>query len=40
MNGKLNGIYFIPTRLTTEQIKSGDATAELTRSKVENGTCP
>jgi hypothetical protein len=40
MNGKLNGIYFIPTRLTTEQIKSGDATAELTRSNVENGTCP
>jgi hypothetical protein len=40
MNGKLNGIYFIPTRLTTEQIKSGDATAELTLSNVKNGTCP
>ena len=40
MNGKLNGIYFIPTRLTTEQIKSGDATAELTNTTIENGTCP
>ncbi|MBK6371646.1 MAG: hypothetical protein IPF64_18025 [Flavobacteriales bacterium] len=29
MNGKLNGVYFIPTRLTTEQIKSGDAVAEM-----------
>lgn len=40
MNGKLNGIYFIPTRLTTEQIKSGDATAELTNTHIEKGTCP
>ncbi len=40
MNGKLNGIYFTPTRLTTEQIKSGDATAELTRTVIEASTCP
>ena len=40
MNGKLNGIYFIPTRLTTEQIKTGDATAELTRTMIEPGSCP
>lgn len=40
MNGKLNGIYFVPTRLTTEQIKSGDASAELTNTTIENGTCP
>ncbi len=40
MNGKMNGIYFIPERLSTEQIKSGDATAELTRTNIENGTCP
>ena len=40
MNGKLNGIYFIPEQLTTEQIKSGDATAELTNTTVEGTTCP
>lgn len=40
LNGKLNGIYFIPTRLTTEQLKSGDAEAELTRTVVEPATCP
>jgi hypothetical protein len=40
MNGKLNGIYFVPEQLTTEQIKSGDATAELTNTTVEGTTCP
>ena len=40
LNGKLNGIYFVPTQLTTEQIKSGDAEAEMTRSEVEPATCP
>lgn len=40
MNGKLNGVYFIPEQLTTEQIKSGDATAELTNTTVEGTTCP
>jgi hypothetical protein len=39
MNGKLNGIYFVPTRLTTEQIKSGDAVAEMTRTEVVAATC-
>lgn len=33
MTGKLNGIYFIPERVTTEQIKSGDAKAEVTRTQ-------
>lgn len=40
MNGRLNGLYFIPTRLTTEQIRSGDAEAELTRSEVTKSQCP
>jgi len=40
MNGRLNGIYFVPTRLTPEQIGSGDAEAELTRSLVEPAICP
>lgn len=40
LTGKLNGIYFVPGRVTTEQIKSGDAEAEITRSEIETGTCP
>jgi hypothetical protein len=40
LNGKLNGIYFVPTRVTTEQIKSGDAEAEMTRTEVEAANCP
>ncbi len=40
MNGKLNGIYFTPSTLTVEQIKSGDATAELTRTTITSATCP
>ncbi|MBL7950861.1 MAG: hypothetical protein JNM62_04020 [Flavobacteriales bacterium] len=40
MNGKLNGIYFVPERVTTEQIKSGDTEAELTRTVIEPGRCP
>ena len=40
LNGNLNGIYFIPQRLSSEQIKSGDAEAELTRSEVTPETCP
>lgn len=39
MDGKMNGIYFVPTTLTTEQIKSGDAEAELTKSEVERTPC-
>jgi hypothetical protein len=40
MNGRLNGVYFVPTRLTTEQIKSGDATADLSRSIIAKSDCP
>lgn len=40
LNGKLNGIYFIPTKITTEQIKAGDAEAEITRSVVAPSHCP
>lgn len=40
MTGKLNGIYFVPTRLTTDQLKSGDAEAEFTRTEVTPGECP
>lgn len=40
MNGKLNGVYFIPTSLTTEQIRSGDAEAEFTQSLIEPAICP
>ena len=40
MNGKLNGVYFIPTRLTTEQIKSGDALADLTKTVIAKSNCP
>lgn len=40
MTGKLNGVYFVPEQLTTEQIKSGDAEAELTRTLVTIDACP
>ncbi|MBL7964009.1 MAG: hypothetical protein JNM31_09200 [Flavobacteriales bacterium] len=40
LNGKLNGIFFIPERLTTEQIKSGDAQVEVTRLSVQPTDCP
>lgn len=40
MNGKLNGLYFIPQKLTTEQIKSGDGTVEMTRTTVDPAACP
>lgn len=40
MTGKLNGIYFVPTRLTTDQLKSGDTEAEFTRTEVTGGECP
>lgn len=41
MNGKLNGIYFIPSRVDTEQIKSGDTQVEITRSTVtQEFACP
>ena len=34
LNGKLNGIYFIPTRVTTQQIKDGGVDVDLTRTTV------
>jgi hypothetical protein len=39
LDGKLNGIYFIPKKLTTDQIKSGDGTVEMTRTEVTPGVC-
>lgn len=40
LNGKLNGIYFIPERLTTSQIKDGSAEVETTRTLIETAGCP
>lgn len=34
LNGKLNGIYFIPTRVNTPQIKDGGVDVDLTRTTV------
>jgi len=39
LNGKLNGIYFVPQHLTTAQIKDGSAEVEMTRTLIEPG-CP
>lgn len=39
LNGKLNGIFFVPERVTTEQIKDGSAEVETTRTLIEKGTC-
>lgn len=38
--GKLNGIHFVPERLTTEQIKDGSAQVEITRTVIANEPCP
>lgn len=40
LNGKLNGIYFIPERVTTAQIKDGSAEVETTRTLIETAGCP
>lgn len=40
LNGKLNGIYFVPERVTTAQIKDGSAEVETTRTLIEPGSCP
>ncbi|MBK8500603.1 MAG: hypothetical protein IPL52_17720 [Flavobacteriales bacterium] len=40
MSGKLNGIYFVPERVTTAQIKDGSAEVEATRTTVEKAVCP
>jgi len=40
LNGKLNGFFFIPQRLTTEQIKSGDGKVEMTKTSIIPAVCP
>lgn len=37
--GRLNGFYFIPERISTEQIKDGSAEVEVTRTIVTNEPC-
>lgn len=37
--GRFNGFYFIPEKLTTEQIKSGGAEVEVTRTTVTSTPC-
>ena len=40
-NGKLNGIYFVPQKLTPEQAASPDTKVELTGYSVERSvSCP
>lgn len=34
LNGKLNGIYFIPQQVTTEQIRTGGTDLDLARTTV------
>lgn len=40
LNGKMNGFYFIPEKVSTEQIKSGDVDVEITRTMIEPFECP
>lgn len=40
LSGKLNGIYFVPERITTAQIKDGSAEVEVTRTFVTPEGCP
>ena len=35
LNAKVNGIYFVPEKVSTEQIKSGAVQVELTQVEVE-----
>ncbi len=39
LNGKVNGFYFIPEKVSTEQIKSGDVNVEITRTMIESAEC-
>jgi hypothetical protein len=39
LNGKLNGIWFVPERITTERIKNGSVKVEMTRTVIEEGPC-
>lgn len=40
LTGRLNGIYFVPQRLTTGQIKDGGTDVEVTRTSIGPGSCP
>lgn len=40
LNGRVNGIFFRPERLTPEQLRSDDVQVEMTNTTVETGTCP
>ncbi len=39
MNGKINGIYFVPERLTTAHIKEGGTQVEMTNTGVTSAIC-
>lgn len=39
ITGKLNGFYFIPERLTTQQIKDGGTDIEVTRTAITDEPC-
>jgi hypothetical protein len=40
LNGRVNGIFFRPQRLTPEQLRSDDVQVDLTNTTVERGECP
>ena len=39
LNGKLNGIYFVPEQVTAEQVRNGEIQIEMTRTFVEPLPC-
>ena len=39
LDGKVNGIYFVPERLNTTQIKDGGTNVELTNTGVSSAVC-
>lgn len=39
LNGKVNGFYFKPEKVSTEQIKSGEVNVEITRTMIEAAEC-
>ncbi|MBL7957465.1 MAG: hypothetical protein JNM49_05860 [Flavobacteriales bacterium] len=40
LNGRVNGFYFVPQRLSTQQIKDGGADVEITRALITPEPCP